>query len=77
MIHELKTDPEFFDAILDGRKTFEVRLNDRGYQVGDVLILKEYDRAAARFSGISVERRVVYMTSEFQGDGYVVLGIKA
>ena len=36
--HELKVVPPYFAALLDGRKTFEVRANDRAYQVGDTLI---------------------------------------
>lgn len=39
--HILKTDPEVFQAVLSGAKTFEIRLNDRGYAVGDVLGLRE------------------------------------
>ncbi len=46
MIHELKCWPEFFDAIEDGDKTFEVRVNDRGFQKGDVLLLKRWDSGA-------------------------------
>jgi hypothetical protein len=44
--HTLKTDPEVFQAVLSGAKTFEVRLNDRGYAVGDALFLRE-----TRFTG--------------------------
>jgi hypothetical protein len=40
-IHELKTDPEVFDAVADGLKTFEIRYDDRGYQIGDQLILNK------------------------------------
>lgn len=35
MIHEIKIDKSYADAIVDGRKKFEVRLNDRGYNAGD------------------------------------------
>lgn len=40
-IHELKTDNDVFQASSDGLKRFEIRLNDRNFQVGDVLILRE------------------------------------
>jgi hypothetical protein len=39
--HELKTDPEVFQDVRDGRKTFEIRFDDRDYNVGDELLLKE------------------------------------
>lgn len=35
MIHEIKLDIQFCDAVYKGLKTFEVRRNDRGYQKGD------------------------------------------
>ncbi len=37
--HLLKTDPEAFDAVAQGIKTYEIRFNDRDYQVEDELIL--------------------------------------
>ena len=40
-IHELKILPEYFEKLLDGSKTFELRKDDRGFKVGDI-ILKEY-----------------------------------
>lgn len=41
MLHELKTDPEVFDAVKRGEKTFEIRKDDRGFAVGDSLWLRK------------------------------------
>ena len=43
MKHELKILPEYFKPVKDGIKNFEIRKNDRNFQVGDTLILKEWD----------------------------------
>jgi hypothetical protein len=43
MKHELKIWPQYFCRVEDGSKTFEVRKNDRGFQPGDVVVLREYD----------------------------------
>jgi hypothetical protein len=44
MEHELKTWKPYWDAIRRGEKTFELRYNDRGYQTGDVLLLKRWSQ---------------------------------
>ncbi len=41
MEHELKTDPACFVGTLAGQKTWEIRYDDRGYKVNDILVLKE------------------------------------
>ena len=35
MLHDLKIERQFAYAIHEGRKTFEVRRNDRGFNAGD------------------------------------------
>jgi len=41
-VHRLKTVDPYFTDVAVGRKTFEVRKNDRGFRVGDVLVLEEW-----------------------------------
>ena len=36
-IHELKIKEEYYKEVALGRKTFELRKNDRDYQVGDLI----------------------------------------
>lgn len=43
MEHFLKIKRQYFDSILSNEKTFEIRKNDRSYNVGDKLILNETD----------------------------------
>ncbi len=43
MAHHLKTLPEYFQAVMDGTKPFEIRNNDRGFKPGDSVILEEFD----------------------------------
>lgn len=41
-VHELKTWSEGFNAIWYGSKRHEVRRNDRNFQAGDTVILREF-----------------------------------
>ena len=41
-LHELKILPQYFSAVKSGHKNFELRKDDRNYQVGDLVTLKEY-----------------------------------
>ena len=41
MVHELKSDNAVFKAAVKGDKTFEIRRNDRNFEVGDLLLLRE------------------------------------
>jgi len=59
--HELKTWPEYMTAILEGRKTFEVRKNDRDFQEGDILVLREYDPKTKQYTGQTLEVEVTFV----------------
>lgn len=43
MKHELKIWPIYYCRVADGSKTFEVRDNDRSFQQGDTVVLREWD----------------------------------
>lgn len=65
-VHELKCWPQYYEALVcperQRRKSVEVRKDDRGYQVGDVLVLLEWDSERA-----SPEREVVFSTEKNGG----------
>ena len=62
-MHELKSWPEFFEAILNGRRTHELRRNDRGFKVGDLVLLREYNRYTDTFTGRTCKVEVTSITS--------------
>jgi hypothetical protein len=76
--HYLKTWPEPFAAVKDGLKPFEIRRNDRDFQVGDILVLQEWRPATEEYTGDSLSRRVEFILAEPKfgiKDGFVVMAI--
>lgn len=57
---EKKVWPEFFNAILAGKKTFELRLADFECKPDDTLILKEWDPGTKQYTGRAIEKKVAY-----------------
>jgi hypothetical protein len=60
--HDLKTWPDAFQAVWDGRKTAEFRRDDRGFDVGDVLRLREWDPKTSLYSGRAIEARITHIS---------------
>jgi hypothetical protein len=78
MIHELKTIPPYFDDVLSGEKTFEVRRNDRPFNKGDLLALNEFIPETQCYTGRSCVVAIEYILGdpEYVKDNFVILGIK-
>ncbi len=75
-IHELKLSTQFYEDVAKGRKTFELRKNDRNFKTGDKLLLNEC--LSGDYTGRYIEADIVYMLEDYSGlkDGYCILGIK-
>lgn len=87
--HELKTWPKHFNAIFEGDKRFEFRIDDRGFQVDDFLHLREYVpslmygvTAGGDYTGREIMCQVTYILNsteeqpEFVPDNWVIMSIK-
>jgi hypothetical protein len=77
--HELKTWPQYFNEIINGNKTFEIRKDDRGYKKGDILHLREYNQLLDEYTGNQIKKTVSYilMGGNFGLEkGYVIMGLK-
>jgi hypothetical protein len=72
-IHELKTRESFFLAICNRSKNFEIRNNDRGFKVNDLLVLREW--TGTQYTGNVITAKVIYITDFEQKPGFVVMAI--
>lgn len=75
-VHVLKSWPEFFEPLRIGTKTFEIRNNDREFDVGDVLLLLEFENDANRYTGRKIGFDVTYITKWQQNPSNVVMSLK-
>ena len=82
--HVLKTIDRYFDAVLDGEKTFEVRKNDRAFQKGDELVLERWEptqfgelRRSVPFQSLTTKITYLLQGGQFGIEPqYCVLGFK-
>lgn len=74
--HQLKIWPEFYRAVIDGRKRFEIREDDRGFAVGQLVCLEEFDHLGDGYTGRSCLVEITYLTSWAQQENHVVFGFE-
>ena len=76
--HVIKCWTGYFDAVRAGRKTFEVRKDDRDYQEGDVVTLLDFDPATEQLTGRQEVRRIGYLArAGLIPGGYCVFALLA
>lgn len=80
-VHRLKCEAAFFDAVEAGRKTAELRRNDRVFQVGDILELIRTKNGELTHAGAKVQVLVTHIVRDTDGPwlapGHVMLSFRA
>ena len=73
--HSLKILPGYFEDVLSGKKRFEVRKNDRNFEAGDIVNLREW--IGDCYSGAFETFTITYVLNiGWCAPGYVVFGIE-
>lgn len=73
--HCIKLDTKFFGDAVSGVKTFELRKDDRNYQVGDMLVMSEV--LDDKLTGRVIRATITYKLDGYLGlvKDYCILGI--
>ena len=58
---EKKVWPQYFNLILSGAKKLDIRVADFEANIGDVLILREWDPETKQYTGRSLEKKITYV----------------
>jgi len=61
MIIKKKVWPEYFQQILEGKKKFELKLNDFEINEGDTLLLEEWDPKDKKYTNRRIKKKVGYV----------------
>ena len=73
-VHELKILPQYFSPM----KNFELRKNDRGFAVGDIVVLREW-KSGGGYTGRYRPKFIQYILENVEeyglADGYCILGL--
>lgn len=74
--HEIKILPQYYEAVSKGIKQFELRKDDRDYQVGDLVRLREWDGKEYTGNKMIIGIKYVLRDCPEYGlmDGYCIFG---
>ena len=78
--------PESYEAVLNGEKTYDLRLADWRVQPGDTILFREWDPKTKEYTGRKIEKRVGYVgktkdwevwpKEDIERYGYQVISLK-
>lgn len=78
-IHDLKCNSYYFELIANGSKRFEFRKNDRDFELGDILVLREFDTYNSILTGRVIQCVITFVLpsdNEFHDlSDYVILSL--
>lgn len=76
-LHQLKILPRYYKKVGSGEKTFEIRKDDRGFKVGDLLELCEFEDGQYTGNSYLTEITYIHYGGEYGlEEGYCILSIK-
>ncbi len=61
MIIEKKTWPLYFNRVLSGEKKLDLRVADFDANIGDTLVLREWDPETKQYTGRTLEKKITYV----------------
>ena len=68
--------PKYFEAVINDKKKFEIRKDEDNLQIGDVVVLAEWN--GNEFTGQTVKREIKYILRDVPEyglmPGYVIFG---
>ena len=75
-VHTVKIAKMYYEDVKSGKKSFELRKNDRGYKQGDILRMLEY--AEGEWTGREMVVEVTYLLEDYAGleEGYCIMALK-
>jgi hypothetical protein len=71
--HVIKIWPEYYEQTVSGNKPWEYRKNDRDYQTGDTVIMREYHQVKG-YTGNKIYANIGYLYH--CGNGYVIFTVE-
>lgn len=77
-IIEVKSQRPHFNDRADGIKKAEIRIDDRDYQVGDILVERAYNAENDHYSNEYIISEITHILRDFVGlqQGYALLSLK-